>query len=144
MKKRLLIFCSVVALSGCGSAPTAPAQGATKSDQKQYVEVLYFHGRQRCVTCNAIEQLTKEVIENDFLNELKEGKVTFRVVDLATAEGEQIADRYEVSWSSLYINQWSDGQEATNNLTDLGFSYAQNSPDVFKSGVKKRITELLQ
>ena len=32
----------------------------------KYVEVIYFHGKQRCPTCRAIEKYTKEVVYNDF------------------------------------------------------------------------------
>ena len=32
--------------------------------QADHVEVLYFHGKQRCPTCLAIEKNTKAVIEN--------------------------------------------------------------------------------
>lgn len=31
----------------------------------KYVEVIYFHGKQRCPTCRAIEKYTKEVVYND-------------------------------------------------------------------------------
>ena len=33
---------------------------------KNYVEVLYFHGKQRCATCIAIEKYAREVVEKDF------------------------------------------------------------------------------
>ena len=29
---------------------------------KNYVEVLYFHGKQRCATCIAIEKYAREVV----------------------------------------------------------------------------------
>lgn len=61
-----------------GIRQNANAQGATKTNQKEYVEVLYFHGKQRCVTCNTIEKLTKEVIDKDFAQQLKDGKVVFQ------------------------------------------------------------------
>ena len=106
--------------------------------------MLYFHGKQRCITCNAIERLTKEVIEQDFAQQLKDGKIIFKVIDISTKEGEKIANTYEVTWSSLYINKWQNGKESRNNMTDFGFSHAKGSPDVFKAGVKKKIEELLK
>lgn len=30
---------------------------------KNYVEVLYFHGKQRCATCIAIEKYAREVVK---------------------------------------------------------------------------------
>lgn len=142
MKKVFFVLMAIIALTACGNNQTANAQ--TKTTQKEYVEVIYFHGKQRCVTCNAIEKLTKEVVEKDFAQQLKDGKIVFKIVDISTKEGEKIADKYEVTWSSLYINKWKDGKEAKNNMTDFGFSYAKGSPDVFKAGVKKKIEELLK
>lgn len=144
MKKILFVLLAIIGLTSCGNNQNTNAQTSTKAAQKEYVEVLYFHGKQRCVTCNAIEKLTKEVVEKDFAEQLKNGKVVFKVIDISTKEGEKIADKYEVTWSSLYINKWKDGKETKNNMTDFGFSYAKGSPDVFKAGVKKKIDELLK
>ena len=58
---------------------------------KNYVEVLYFHGKQRCATCIAIEKYAREVVKKDFADERKKGRVVFRVVDISTSEGEKIA-----------------------------------------------------
>ena len=66
---------------------------------KDYVEVMYFHGKQRCVTCMAIEKYAKEVVEKDFADEKKSGKVVFKVVDISTDEGAKIAKNYRVTWS---------------------------------------------
>lgn len=144
MRTLLYIILSTFTLISCGNSQNTKAQSTTKSTQKEYVEILYFHGKQRCVTCNAIEKLTKEVIEKDFAQQLKDGKVVFEVIDISTKEGENIADKYEVTWSSLFVNKWSNGTETKNNLTDFGFSNANNSPEVFKAGVKKKIEELLK
>lgn len=144
MKKLLFILLAVIGLTSCGNNQNANTQTSTKATQKDVIEVLYFHGKQRCITCNAIEKLTKEVIDKDFAQQLKDGKIVFKVIDISTKEGEKIADKYEVTWSSLYINKWKDGKEAKNNMTDFGFSYAKGSPDVFKAGIKKKIDELLK
>lgn len=144
MKKLLFILLAIIGLTSCGNNQTANVQTSSKATQEEYVEVLYFHGKQRCVTCNAIEKLTKEVIEKEFAGQLKDGKIVFKVIDISTKEGEKIGDKYEVTWSSLFINKWKDGKETKNNMTDFGFSYAKGSPDMFKTGVKKKIEELLK
>ena len=144
MKKLILALLAVVALCSCGNGQNANAQSSSKTAQKDVVEILYFHGKQRCITCNAIEKLTKEVVEKDFAQQVKDGKLVFKVIDISTKEGEKIADKYEVTWSSLFLNKWKDGRESRNNMTDFGFSYAKNSAEVFKAGVKKKIEELLK
>lgn len=144
MKKIMFALLTAMALISSVNRQIAHAQSATENTQKEYIEILYFHGKQRCITCNAIEKLTKEVITKDFAQQLKDRKVVFKVVDISTKEGEKIADKYEVTWSSLYINKWKENKEIKNNMTEVGFSYAKSSPEVFKAEVKKKIDELLK
>ncbi len=105
---------------------------------------IYFHGKQRCPTCRAIEKYTKEVVYNDFAKFVKSGKVRFKEVDISTPQGEKIADKYRVSWSSLYVNGWNNGKEKRNDLTRMGFKYARNNTAQFKTELKKKINQLLK
>lgn len=145
MAKIFLTLLATITLISCGSGQGTNKQGATTgSNARDRVEVLYFHGKQRCITCNAIESLTKEVLNNDFAKQLSDSTITFHVIDISTPEGEKIADQYEVTWSSLFINKFKDGKESRANLTEFGFSHAKNSSDLFKEGVKKQINESLK
>ena len=144
MKKALFILLVIICLCSCGNDQKENAQSLTKSDEKEYVEVLYFHGKQRCITCRSIERLTKDVIDINFAEQMKNGKLVFKVIDISTENGEKIADKYQVTWSSLFINKHKNGDEDKNNMTNFGFSYAKNKPEVFKDGVKKKIDELLK
>lgn len=85
--------------------------------------VLYFHGKQRCVTCNAIEKLTQEVVDS-----LANEKIEMQIIDISQKANEAIADKYEVTWASLIIDR--GGQ--VKNLTEVGFEYAKNQPQTFK------------
>lgn len=111
---------------------------------KDHVEVIYFHGKQRCVTCMAIEKHAREVVEKEFAKENKCGKVIFRVVDITTDEGKKIAKEYRVTWSSLYVNGWKNGKETRDNMTQFAFRNARNHTDEFKKGVSDKIKEQLK
>ena len=111
---------------------------------KDHVEVMYFHGKQRCVTCKAIEKYAKEVVEKDFANEKKNGKVVFKVVDISTPEGAKIAKDYRVTWSSLFVNGWKKGKETRNNMTQFAFKNARKHTDEFKKGVNGKIKALMK
>ena len=111
---------------------------------KDHVEVMYFHGKQRCVTCMAIEKYAKEVVEKDFANEKKNGKVVFKVVDISTPEGAKIAKDYRVTWSSLFVNGWKKGKETRNDMTQFAFKNARNHTDEFKKGVGDKIKALMK
>lgn len=102
------------------------------------------HGKQRCVTCKAIESCTREVIDEQFNAQVKEGKVRFRAIDISTPDGEKLADRYRVSRSSLFINGWKNGKESRNDLTLFAFRNARSHTELFKQEVKETIVQLLK
>lgn len=118
--------------------------GMAQNTKETYVEVLYFHGKQRCVTCKAIEKYSKEVVFSDMAALAKKGKVKFRVIDISTEEGEKMAKNYRVSWSSLYVNKWKDGKEIRNDMTRFSFSNARNNTAEFKTKLKEKVVELLK
>lgn len=99
------------------------------------IEVLYFHGKQRCATCIAIEKQTKQAVE-----ELGDNRLTMRTIDISKKENESIVEKYEVAWSTLIVVK--DGNVL--NLTDLGFSLARNNPDGFREKFKSEIKQLLK
>lgn len=144
MKKLLLFFALMIGLMSCGSGDNTAAAKSPEKDRKDRVEVIYFHGKQRCATCMAIEKNAKVVVSTLFANELKNGTLVFKTVDISTPEGEKIADKYEVTWSSLFVNKWKDGKESRNNLTEFGFGNARNNPDGFKKGLADKIRQSLK
>ena len=119
-----------------------------KTKRKKYsltaLKVLYFHGAQRCITCRAIEANTVALLDSLYSQEKANGKIIYKVVDISKKENEAIADKYEVTWSSLFVNGWKDGKENVNNMTEFSFSNARNAPDKFKEGIKSKIDELLK
>ena len=58
MKRTLFFLLAILTLAACGNNQNANTQAAAQIEQEDAVEVLYFHGKQRCITCNAIERLT--------------------------------------------------------------------------------------
>ncbi|MEG1555743.1 MAG: nitrophenyl compound nitroreductase subunit ArsF family protein, partial [Bacteroidales bacterium] len=118
MKHILLLLAITFALFSCGGNKSKKAQTETQQS-KDVMEVLYFHGKKRCVTCNAIERLTKEVIDS-----LTNDKIVMRVIDISNPENEAITDKYKVVWSSLIIDRGGKVE----NLTEMGFGYAKNKP----------------
>ena len=140
MKK--IIFIATLALVLVFGATSSVYAQVKKANST--IEVLYFHSKQRCVTCISIEKLTKEVLAESFKAEVASGRVKLRTINISEKAGEAMADKYEVSWSSLFVNKLTGTKEAKNNLTEFAFANAKNSPAVFKAGVKKKIAELLK
>ena len=141
MKKVLLILTLCVGMFAC-SGGKSKSVAENQQMKKDVVEVLYFHGTQRCTTCKAIERNSKELVETAYAEPLKSGKLVFRSVDITKEEA--LAERYEVSWSSLILVDYDkSGKESATNLTEFAFGNARTAPDKFKQGLSARITEML-
>ena len=63
----------------------------------------------------AIEKNAKEAVEAEFADELKNGTLVFRTIDISEPKNEVIAEKYEVTWSSLFISKWKAGKETYEN-----------------------------
>lgn len=141
MKNVLLILTLCVGMVACSGGKTKSVS-ENQQTKKDVVEVLYFHGAQRCATCMAIEKNTKELLEAAYAEQLKSGKLVFSSVDITKEEA--LAERYEVSWSSLILVDYDkSGKERATNLTEFAFGNARTAPDKFKQGLSARITEML-
>lgn len=131
-------------LFACGNSPAKSDPATAEQTQNDRVEVLYFHGKQRCATCMAIEKNAKEAVEAQFADELKNGTVVFKSIDISQAENEQIAGKYEVTWSSLFVCKWKDGKETYENLTEYAFANARKAPETFQNGLIEKVKTSLQ
>ncbi len=148
MKRILLLSILSLGLCACGSHESknpSPAnqQTAAKPRQASRVEVLYFHGKQRCKTCIAIEQGAKEVVESRFADAVKQGTVAFRNIDTSEKANEALAAQYGATWSSLFVVKHGSGKETADNLTEYAFAHARKSPDAFKDSLARKILTLL-
>ena len=111
----------------------------------QRVEVRYFHGKQRCITCRSIEKCAKEVLEESFASQQKSKKISMKVIDFSTEQGKPVAADHKVSFSSLFIVKIDkNGKETRTDLTRQGFQYAKRNPGEFKKILKEEITKALK
>ena len=146
MRKIFYLLLTTLVVASCGeSAPKKNVEHAVADTlQANHIEVLYFHGAQRCVTCRAIETHTSALLDSLYAKELADGLIQYKVIDISQPEHEAIAKRYEVTWSALLVNSWDEGTECINDLTKCGFSYARHEPQRFKQELQNTIDELLK
>lgn len=143
--KKIFFFLLIATIAvSCNKAVKNDDNSAqTLTNNGEVIEVLYFHGKQRCMTCNAIENETKQLIDSVFFQEIADNKLIFKVVDFSQPENEALAEKYEVAFSSLLVNKWSNGEENVNNLTEFAFANARSNPAAFKSELQRIINESL-
>lgn len=121
-------------LSACGGkrSQSNEQQQTTAAETKRApIEIIYFYGKQRCVTCRAIEQVAVELTQNELREAIASGQVHFRAIDWTQETA--LAERYEVAWSSLII----DCNGEITNLTEKAFTYARQQPDKLKEEILK-------
>ena len=106
------------------------------------IEVLDFHSTHRCMTCNAIEANTKYTLNTYFAEELKEDKISFKVINVDEKENEKIAEKFEASGTALILNVIKNGKETHIDLTEFAFMNG-NEQEFFSKELKAKIeTEL--
>lgn len=133
---------SAVTVSACNGVNASNETSTTevaapKSDSK--VEVIYFHGKQRCMTCMAIEKETKALMDGELAEQVKSGKVQLRVVDFSTDEGKAIAKKYKVTFSSLFVVTNPGKNEKAEDLTRFAFANARSNPEAFRKELKNKV-----
>lgn len=133
-------FLSTVTFSACLGNDTSETIKEAVVKKESLVEVIYFHGKQRCKTCIAIENETKALMEGELANLVKSGKVKFRIVDISSDEGEVLATKFKVSFSSLLVVT----KDGTEDLTHFAFSNARTNAEVFRKELKSKIMEAIK
>ena len=144
MKRTLVLMTVSLILLACGEKSNAVTVKEQSGQVKDFVEVLYFHGKQRCVTCRSIEQNTKELLKSKFQRQMKVGKVVYRVIDISKKENARIAEKHEVSWSSLFLVQHKKGKEKAEKLTEFAFGHSRTQPEAFKRSIAEKINQALK
>jgi hypothetical protein len=138
--KFLTVLAISLILTSCNGQDKNKTTSLDKSVSK--IEVLDFHSTHRCMTCNAIEANTKYTLNTYFEKELKEDKITFQVINVDEKENEKIAEKFEASGTSLFLNVIKNGKETQINLTDFAFMNG-NDQEAFSKELKAKIdTEL--
>lgn len=144
MKKLLLLLTACVLIAACGRTSARKTAAAAATPTEDRVEVLYFHSKQRCATCLAIEKNTREALEARFADELKKRTLVFRSIDITEPENQALAETYEVTWSSLFVTEWRDGRSQSENLTEFAFANARTAPEQFRKGLTDDIAARLR
>ena len=130
-----LLFIFVFFLSGCSQKTTTaeeevgdqskvvdsssnhPVSGAEIAADK--LEVYYFHTTARCYSCKAIGRYIKETMEQKYSQEIQNGLIDFKEINIDLPENKEVAGKYQASGSSLYINQIKNGQDNIEQDTNV-------------------------
>ncbi len=102
------------------------------------IEVIDFHSTHRCMTCNAIEANAKYTLETYFSEEMANQKITFQTVNVDEEENVKIAEKFEATGTSLFLNVIVDGKETQIDLTEFAFMSGNNQEE-FSAELKSKL-----
>ena len=88
----------------------------------------YFHSTRRCPTCRKIEAQAQEAVQTGFAEELKQGRLAWRPVNLEEPGNEHFAAEYKVTGSSLVIAEVKDGKPVRFAKLDKTWNLVHNKP----------------
>jgi hypothetical protein len=134
MKKLSLALIFLLIFAGCVPSNKKLEQVITDPD---IVTVYYFHGKQRCKTCVAVQDVAREIIKTNF-----SGNTKVHFVEINTSEkgNEALIEKYEVTWNALIIAKG----EVFIDITDQAFATAVENPQKLESLIKEEVNKRLK
>ena len=106
------------------------------------VVVYYFHRAVRCSTCMKIESLTVMAVEMKFAQELKEGKVRVKILNMEEDQNSHFEADYQLSAQSVIILKVSESGEMKWKNLDKIWEYVHDE-DMFIDYIKSEVDEYL-
>ncbi len=105
------------------------------------VQVFLFHSTQRCVTCIAIGKLARETVDEYFKSELLDDKIEYREINIDSPENKLLAQKFQASGSSLFLNAIYDGKDQI--FEDFNVWRLTHDETKFKNYLKGKLNNLL-
>lgn len=114
------------------------------SNRKDHrVIVFYFYGNVRCFTCKRIERLTKEAVKEEFGEEMKNGIVEMKAINVEEPRNNHFIRDYRLYTRSVIVSDLTQGKEERwKNLVRV-WELVRND-EAFKRYVQKEVKEYLQ
>ena len=108
------------------------------------LNVVCTHATQRCPTCTTIQRLTEETLDENFKDELANGKIVFRDVNYEHSETVDLAKRFEVATATVLLVEVKNGEiVGGKNLVTESWKLFTDEP-AFKKMLKEQIEAMLQ
>ena len=98
---------------------SAVTDTSAKSESRQLV-VYYFHGNARCPTCFKLESYAKSEVETRFADAIKNGKLTWKTVNIEDKGNEHYGQDYKLyTKSEIVSTRQGDREVSWRNLEQI-------------------------
>ncbi len=108
----LILILSLAATVPLSTHTTLAAPQAAGSQPVPHkVVAYYFHTNTRCSTCRKIEAYSREAIENGFPDELRDGRLEWRVINYELPDNRHFLQEYKLVTKSLILANVVNGKQ---------------------------------
>ena len=135
MKNVVLVLMMIAGFTACQSRGGSAAQAFDADPDVVYV--YYFHGKARCRTCVAVQDVARETVKTAYADNKK---VNFVEIDTSEKGNEKLIEKYEVTWNALIIAKGNNSIE----ITQQAFATAVNNPQTLQSLIKEEVEKQLR
>lgn len=112
---------------------TANILGAQTPQNAVQVEVYYFHATNRCVTCEAVEAVTKEALKQYYGD-----KIVLKPINRDEDKSNPLIKKHKIAGQTLLFLKG----DKTVNLTNYAFMNARTNPDKLKKKIKETVDKM--
>ena len=146
----LLIWIAIFVLSGCskdnsgemcdGIACNAVAE--TKSGDVEKIEVFHFHGTNQCFSCKTVGAFAEKTVNTYYKELVDSDKMDFASINVELPENRDLAVKYGVTGSSLWIGTYIDGEFHKEENTNVWYKVRDEAGylSYLKGVLDKRLT----
>ena len=140
MKRGIISFIWMILL--CGNSCTTGDrndQGIFVADA-DYIQIVLFHLEQRCESCNAVENETRLLLEEEYEEEVILEKVRFIPLNFQSENGKKAAGLLQAAGQTLFVVK---GDSIT-DLTSTAFMFASTHPEYYRENLRKALDKYLE
>jgi len=116
---------------------------AKETQSKLRIDVLYFHATIRCESCLLIERQSREIIEQEFSKNLKEGTLKFHSLDFQDEQNSELVETYEIETQTLVVRMTTDNKVIKWKKLEKIWDYLNNY-EKFRQYIIREINEYLK
>jgi hypothetical protein len=119
-------------IHAAGGGDMLPADG---------IVVLNFHAAIRCNGCREIGKEAQTVVETDFADELKSGRMTWRVINFEEPANKHFVQDYGLTTSTIVVTRREGGRDVEWQRLDKVWDFLFEGP-AMRAYVKEHIAQL--
>ncbi len=118
-------------------------QTAAPAGLEDGVIVYYFHTTRRCYSCRLLEALTKEAIEREFSDALRQHRLEYRPINIDLEKNQHFVDDYRLYTKSVVLVQFMGGEPARHKNLQKVWTLLRDKP-AFLQYVREEVRAYLR